>query len=448
MRREDIVNIDGFIEIFIVLVLCAVSAVSPALAQSTDQRGTVIDRIVAVVEDRAVLQSDLELEYARYLMQMQRSSLPDEEEAETKKQILDALVSELIMAIHAEKSGIEVAEGEVEQSIDNFIEENKRALGGETAFRRELEREGMTLDDLRESLRERIKARMLIERLRYREVLGNVRVTEGETRDYYKEHLAELPKRPVTVTLAHVLMIPKVSEKAREAAHEKILDVERRLKDGQDFASLAKEFSDDPSAPAGGSLGYVKLKDLNSPAFEAAARKLSVGDISPPVLTQFGYHVIKLDDVSGDEVLIRHILAKVEADEEDVERAARLAEEVRQRLVDGAGFDEMAAQYSDDPATKDKGGVVGEISLENLPEFFREIIEDVGIGEIAPVIREQKGFRIIKMLGKTPEREYTFDEAREELRRLIEQQKRQELLQKYVDELKEIYYVEVKEERG
>lgn len=441
-------KIDGFIKMFIVLVLIAVWAVSPALAQSADQRGTVVDRIVAVVEDRAVLQSDIELEYARYLMQMQRSSLPAEEEAEIKKQILDALITELIMAIHAEKSGVEVADSEVDQSIDSFIEENRRALGGEEAFQRELEREGMTLDDLRASLRERIRARLLIERLRYREFNFDVRVTESETRDYYKEHLAELPKRPVTVTLAHILMIPKASEKAREAAHEKILDVERRLKEGQDFASLAKEFSDDPSAPTGGSLGYVKLEDLNSPAFEAATRELSVGGISPPVLTQFGYHIIKLDDVSGDEVLIRHILAKIEADEKDVERAARLAEEVRQRLVDGADFGEMAAEYSDDPATKDKGGVVGEISLENLPEFFRDIIEDVAIGDIAPVIREQKGFRIIKMLGKTPEREYTFDEAREELRRLIEQQKRQELIQKYVDELKEIYYVEVKGEQG
>ncbi len=448
MRREDIVRINVFIMIFIVPVLLAGSTVSPALAQSADQRGAVIDRIVAVVEDRAVLQSDLELEYARYLMQIQRSSLPDEEAAEAKKQILDALVSELIMAIHAEKSGIEVADSEVEQNIDNFIEENKRALGGETAFRRELEREGMTLDALRASLRERIRARLLLDRLRYRELNFDVRVTESETRDYYKEHLAELPKRPVTVTLAHILMIPEASEKAREAAHEKILDVERRLRDGQDFASLAKEFSDDPSGPAGGSLGYVKLEDLNSPAFEAAARKLSVGDISPPVLTQFGYHIIKLDDVSGDEVLIRHILAKVEASEKDIERTARLAEEVRQRLVEGADFGEMAAQYSGDPATKDKGGVVGEISLENLPEFFREIIEDVGIGEIAPVIKEKKGFRIIRMLGKTPERDYTFDEAREELKRLIEQQKRQELLQKYVDELKKIYHVEVKGERG
>lgn len=428
-------------------LLSSAAASSPPPQDST-RYGEVIDRVIAVVEDRPVLQGDLETEYKRALMQMQRSSVSADEEAEMKKQILETLVAELLMTIHAEKQGIAVADNEIDEQIESVIEENKRALGGEEAFQRQLEREGMTIAQLRANFREKIKARALIERLWRREVISEVQVTEAETREYYRENLAELPLRPATVTLAHILMRPSASEKALEAPRQKIADVRRRLENGQDFAALAKEFSDDPSSSIGGSLGYVRLEDLNSPAFEEAAGALSVGEVSDTVLTKFGYHLIKLEDVRGEERLIRHILAMVEAGEDGIARAARKAEDVRRRILEGADFGEMAARYSDDQSTAESGGVVGEVALGNLPEFFRDVIVDVGIGEVAPVIKEKNAFRIVKVLGKTPERRYNFEEAREELKKLIDQQKKQERFQDYVERLKDIYYVEVKGERG
>lgn len=431
-------------------VLAGLLAVGAAAhpPQDSTQYGEVVDRVVAVVEDRAVLQSDVDGEYERALARMQRTSMSAEEEAETRKQILDALVSDLLMTVHAEKKGIVVAEDEIDEQLESVIEENKRALGGEAAFQRQLEREGMTVDQLRANFRDKIKARILIERLWRREVMLDVQVTEAETRALYREKGEELPMRPATVTLAQILMRPSASEKALEAARQKIADVQRRLADGQDFAALATEFSDDPSAATGGALGWVRLGDLNSPAFEAAAETLAVGEVSGPVLTKFGYHLIKLEDVRGEERLIRHILAMVESGEDDIERTARRAEEVRRAILEGADFGEMAARYSDDEATKDAGGVVGEIAVGNLPEFFRDIVNDVAVGEVAPVIKERKGFRIVKVLGRTPARKYTFEEAREELEKLIDQQKRQERFQGYVEELKEMYHVEVKGERG
>jgi peptidyl-prolyl cis-trans isomerase SurA len=424
--------------------MLAVFTAAAAVAQDAEQSGEVIDRVVAVVEDYAVLQSELELEYERYIAQLQQASLSPDEKAEAKKQILDGLISDLLMTIHAERLGIAVSDQEIQEQLEGVIAENTKALGGEEAFRQQLEQEGLTLDGLRKMFGEKIRTRMLVERLLRREVLGGVQVTDADIRAYYREHLAELPKRPPTVTLAQILIVPSPSDKALDAARDKIGDVERRLAAGQDFAALAKEFSDDPSAPNGGSLGYVRLEDLNSPTFEEAARSLIVGEVSTPVLTQFGYHLIKLEDVSEDRVLIRHILARVNADETDIERTARRAEEVRRQLLDGADFGETAARVSDDAATKNSGGVVGEIAVENLPEFFREVIKDVAVGDISQVVKEQKGFRIVKILGRTPQRDYTFEEAREELQRLIEQEKQQENVKEYVDELKEIYYVEVK----
>ena len=413
-------------------------------AYSSERKGEIIDRIVAVVEDRAVLRSELEIELRHYMLQENRSALTEEESREARKKILDGLVADLLMTIHAEKEGVEVGDGEVDSEVKRMIDENRRAIGGEEAFERQLETEGMTLQQLRLLYREKVKARMLIQRLMYREVMGEIQVAESEARDRYRESIDELPKRPETVNLAHIVLIPKASAGAGERALAKIREIEGKLKAGEDFPDLAMEFSEGPSAKNGGSLGYMNLGDLDNPVFEDAVRELTVGETSAPVLTEYGYHIIKLEDVDGDRVLVRHILVRVECSEDDIARTGALADSIRQELLGGADFAEMASRFSDDHGTKDRGGAVGEIPLANLPEFVRNVIGDLGEGEIAPVIKERKGFRIVKVLGRTVERTYTFEEAKGELKKYIEQEKLQEKFQEYVEGLKSIYYVDIK----
>ncbi|UCF04240.1 MAG: peptidylprolyl isomerase [bacterium] len=424
-------------------IVLLVSLAVPPLA---GQEGKVIDRVVAVVEDRAVFESELELEYKNYLMQKQRTSLPEDERKQVRRDILEGLINDLLMTVHAEKEGVDVGDSEVDEVVERRINENKSALGGEEAFRLQLEREGMTLQQLRQLYREKFRARMLIERLLYREVVVTVEVKEPEVKQYYREHVDELPKRPATVTLAHILLMPIASEPALQETRERIDEIYALVKAGGDFAEHARTYSEGPSASNGGSLGYIRLEDLNNPAFESAARNLTVGEVSEPVLTEFGWHIIKLEDVSGERVLIRHILVKVEAGDGDIAGTAELAERIRREILEGAEFGDMASRYSDDERTKDSGGEVGEIPLESLPEFFLEMLKGVEVGEISPVVRESKGFRIVKVLARNPERDYTYDEARDELRGLIEQQKKQERYKEYVDGLRDLYYVEVKED--
>jgi len=407
--------------------------------------GRLVDGVVAVVEDKPIFESDLELDVKQFLMQMQRKSVSDEEMREIRKQVLDGMISDILMSIHAEKVGIEVRDEDVDAAVERAIEDSKKSLGGEEAFKKQLELEGFTMTQLRGMYRERLRARMLIERLMYRDLVNRVEVTDREVREYYDAHLDELPKRPATVSLAQILIIPKASREAREKALERIRMVEERIRAGADFAEMAKEYSEGPSAKYGGNLGYVNLDDLNNPAFEEAVKNLKVGEVSGPVLTEFGYHLIKLEDISDGKYLIRHILIKVESSDEDRARAAELADSLRTAVINGADFAELAAKYSDDSGSRDKGGVVGEVPLENLPKDFVDMIKDVAPGEVAPVIEDKKGFRIIKVLGRNSERVYSFEESRDELRKLIKQQKLKKKYDNYIAKLKRLYHVEVKE---
>ena len=429
------------------LLLLAMTLPALSQAAAAQKGGEVVDRVIAIVEDKAVLQSELELEYRNRLMQMERTMLTDAEESELKAEIVEALVSELLMRVHAEKVGIRVPDEDVFSEVDKRIEDGKRMIGGEEAFQKQLEREGLTVQQLRELWTDKLKTRMLSERLMYAEVMKDIRVTESEVRGYYNEHLDELPRRPATVSLAQILILPSASDEITLSARTKLEDIEKLLQAGGDFAELATEHSEGPSAKYGGSLGYIDLKDLNNPEFEVAVRKLTVGEVSGPVLTEFGYHLIKLEDVSGDKVLVRHVLIKIEGAEKDWESSARMAEELREQLLAGADFAEMVALHSADHRTKDSGGFVGEVVFANLPEHFREIIADIPVGGIAPVVKEERGYRIVKILGRAEDRVYSFEEAREELKGLMENQRLQDQTDEYIEGLKAVYFVEVKKEQ-
>jgi len=418
-------------------------------ARGTEETGEkkVIDRVIAIVEDKAVLQSEFEIEYKRLLLQIgDTENITAERKREIRKEVLEGLVADLLMAVHAERIGIEVEQESIDAQVQEAIERNKREIGGEEAFKRELKKNGITVQQLRMQWREKIKSRQLIQKLMYREVMGQINIKEEELREYYRENIQGTSMRPATVKLAQILILPEPSGKSKEIALEKIREIEKRLKSGEAFSGLAEKYSEGPSAKYGGNLGFLKLDELNNPDFVEAVRKLEVGEVSPPVLTDFGYHLIKLDEIDGEEKKIRHILVKLKESTGEKEEALKKAKEIRKRILDGKDFGKLASQFSDDKKTAEKGGVIGEIPLAKLPDFFKEAIKNVKPGELAPVVKDSKGFRIIKVLGREKERPYSFKEAEDDLRNLLRQEKMQKNYIDYVDTLKSKYYVDIKED--
>ncbi len=418
-------------------------ACGPAVAGERE----LIDRVIAVVEDRAILHSEYETEYKRLMLEMGEDRNLSEKYRETlKKEVLEGLVADLLMAVHAERIGVEVEQENIDAEVEKAIARNKSALGGEEAFKEELRRNGLTEQQLVRQWREKIESRQLIEKLMYQEVMGEIEIAKAELKAFYLEKAEELPARPATAKLGQILITPEASGQSKKDALEKIRAIERKISEGADFEELAREYSEGPSAEYGGNLGTVSPADLNNEDFARAASSLDAGEVSPPVLTGFGYHLIKLEGREGEMMKLRHILVKVEEGSGELEEARRLAETLRERAREGEDFGRLAAEYSSDQKSKEMGGMVGEIPLSNLPEFFREAIKGVKPGQVAPVIKDSKGFRIIKVLERNEERPYTFKEAEEELRNILRREKLQEKYSQYVEMLKEKYYVDIKKD--
>jgi peptidyl-prolyl cis-trans isomerase SurA len=410
-------------------------------------QGKVVDRILAIVDDDAVFQSDVDQGVAQLLLQRGAAGLPAADREALEREVLDELVKNKLVLAKANRLGISVPFSDIEKAVDRAIEENKKALGGETAFARQLEAEGFTLEGLRKLYRAQIQNRMLVDKVVAREIdRSSIDVTDEELRKAYEERKSTIPERPEVVHLSTIIIGFESSENARASAVATADSLRRRIAAGEDFAVLARQHSEDPSAEAGGSLGRIKLSDLGNRAFADAAARLSVGEVSEPVLTPFGYHLIQVvsADTTTGEVELRHILIRLKAGDQDVQKIYEDAQDIHLRLVEGAPFDSMAVRYSNDPASAAAGGDLGWLRVADLPDFFRDVLREMKPGDISPVLREPSGFRIVKLLDREGARPYAFDEVKEELSGLLRQEKLEGMYDTYVEKLRDEFYVEVR----
>lgn len=218
---------------------------------------------------------------------------------------------------------------------------------------------------------------------------------------------------------------------------------------GKAFADVAKAVSDDPSGVRGGDLGTF-MRGAMVREFEDVAFNLKPMDLSQPVRSRFGWHVIQVlehleqTDSTEERVHARHILIQTRINPADEERTRKRALMVRDSLLHGADFAESAKRFSMDTATKDSGGYMGEIPVPGLPPSFQEPLAGLGVGEVSVPLKGDVGYYIFKLLGRVPEREYRFDEVKEELRRIVLDQKLRDAYDRWLDRIRKNVNIEIK----
>ncbi len=406
-----------------------------------------IDKVVAVVEDDAIFQSDIEQTLKQFLVQKGKPGFSPGERATLERQALDELVNARLVLAKARRLGIDVSFDEVEKAVDQAIDENRKTLGGDAPFQKQLDAEGLSVDDLRRLYREQLRNRMLVDRVLASEISrGSLRITDRDLLEAYKARKDELPMRPAVVHLHTVYLSLESSANAKAVAKKRIEELHRRIVAGEDFAKVAEEHSEDPSAQRGGSLGSLKLTDLSDKKFAETAGALAVGEVSPPVQTGYGFHVIQVTgaDSTTQEVSVRHILIRIKPGDDDIQTVFAKANKIHGMLVGGAAFDSTAILYSDDEATASKGGDLGWLRVQDLPEFFQDVLESMNPGDISQVLREPNGFRIVKLVEREAERPFEFAEVKDDVRKIVEQEKMATAYDTYLATLRDEFYVEIR----
>ncbi len=409
----------------------------PCLAQRT----VLVDRIVAIVNKEVITLSELTDAVGMAERELRRRGTPLPDRSVLEHQMLERLVLNKAQLQLARNSGLRIDELQLDRAVQRIAESNKMTLAD---FRGVLERDGVSFDAWREQVREQ----MLLTRLREREVDDRVQVSDTEV-DLFLEQMKNRPEA-IEYELAHILVrVPDQASPERiQAARQRADKALAEARGGADFASLAASYSDAPDALQGGALGW-RNEDRLPELFAVALAKLQPGDVSPVLRSPAGFHILKLldrrsagtDNTPVRQTRLRHILIRTNEAVSDAEARRRILQ-LRERIINGADFGEIARTNSDDTTAARGGELDWVYPGDTVPEFERAY-EELKIGEISQPVRTPFGYHLIQVLERrssavSPER------RRLQARQALRERKADEAYQEWLRQLRDSTYVELK----
>lgn len=422
-------------------------AVAPraAAAQLADRDG-LVDRVVAIVGDSAVLLSQV-LQQERQLradgLQVPLPGTPELEDF--RAELLGTLVNNMLLLQAAlQDTLLQVNDAQIEEALQAQMASIESRYVNRSAMEQALQAEGLTVQNFRELLRTQIAQGQLVD-LYVRSRIGDdaVQVTEDEIRAAFEARRATLEPRPATVVFMQIVLAVEPSDSARVQARVLLEDLRERARGGEDFAELARTYSQDPSAQNGGDLGWFRRGTM-VPEFEEAAFSLLEGEISDVVETDFGYHLILVELVRFSERRARQILIRPQGGQAERIRTRTAAEELAQR----AKTEDFSALIDEhhDPILPDSGEIVRRQIATRLPGAYLAPLTAGAVGEILGPIQfttelGQEAFAIIRVLERKAEGEYTFEEFEPQLRETLARQKR---IEAHIERLRSRTYIDIK----
>lgn len=412
------------------------------------QAPILVDRIVAVVGTQPILASQLDEEIASAQAQGQQLPTDSAGRAAMRRRILNNLVETELLVQQAERdTSVKVTEQEVQEAVEQTVRNVRNRFASEHEFQSQLKLAAFGgIEEWRrwltEQQRRQILQQRLIESLRQKGKIKPIPPSDTQMRAYWEENRTADQRRPSTVSFRQIIILPQPDSGARAQALHKADSLLQVLRGGADFADLARRFSDDSvSRDSGGSLGWFRRGTMVK-AFEAAAFRLRPGDLSFPVETVFGFHIIQVQRVQPAEVLARHILIIPKISAAQIAAARARADTVRNALARHLSFDSLAQRYGDENAQK----LAEAVDITKIaPEYQQMLAKDSGVG-IKPVVElgaatARPQFAVIELTARQAEGPLTYEDVRERIRSDLSQQLG---VEHYLDQLRRITYIDLR----
>lgn len=400
------------------------------------------DKIIAIVGNDVVLQSDLNFQLYTYMQQNNIQEISND----MVQQVFQNLVSEKLMLAKAEQDSIFVSSDEVNKQVEGRIKDMISQFGSEKNVE---EAYGLTIPKIRNLLKDQTERNIKLNRVKQAKFGYGINVTKTEVAKFYNDYKDSLPMVPETYDLSQIIRIPKITEDAKFMAREKAEKILDSLKAGGNFDELAKRNSDDSlSAIQGGALGKSK-KGSFVKEFEDAAFLLKPGEISGIVESEFGYHIIKLNDKTGDFITCQHILVKFPRLEAADFTEINFLKDLKDKINSGQiTFKKAAVEYSQDPKSAADSGHIGKLSVTNLDPLEIAALTPLAIGEISDPVKvgdeRYYGYYMYRVNDKFPEHKATLESDYVLIEQYAQKFKEQKLLGEWLEELKKTIYLEIK----
>ncbi len=395
--------------------------------------GQILDRIVAVVDNEIILESELNAQVQFYIF----NNKVDPKTAGLKNQVLQSMVNEKLILAKAIEDSVTVTDEEVQQQLDMVVQQRIQQFGSEAKLE---EVYGMPISRIKREFRDEMRKNLLTQKLQQQR-FGTTSIGRREVEEFFQTYKDSLGKVPEEVELAHIYIKPGFDKAAHAAARSKAQAILDSVKAGADFADMAKRYSEDPgSASQGGDLGFVRRGQFVK-EFETAVFSLSEGQISGLVESEFGIHIIQLLERRGDAVHARHILIRVPRTESSDSTTIALLDSLRGAVLPGASFAELARKYSEDKDTAPLGGDLGTAELDGIPDkTIAETVQSMKEGEISKPVKlvsgNNYGYHIIWLKKRTPAHDLTLDGDYQRIESIALNYKRTKDYQAWLEELR------------
>lgn len=383
-----------------ILLLMGFLSFTRVEAQENGQNeGFVADEIIAKVDNHIVLKSELDRMYQDYLTNGNSPS------RQARCEMLSLITRNKLMLAKAEIDSVMVLDAEVDANtqrrMDVILSQSGRTPDELEAIY------GKPLEQIRAELRDQIREQMIVQKMED-EITADLAVTPAEVKRFFNRISKDsLPYFSASVEVAQIVKEAKTSDEQKAITRNQLLDIRSRILAGEDFATLAKKYSNDPSVLSNnGEMGWVGRGRL-VPEYEAVAFRLKPEEISMPFESPFGMHIVQLNGRRGNEYNSRHILISPKPSEEDLKKASDFLDSLRNLIVkDSLGFEKAAKEYSDDVATKGNGGFFSDpdgglrLTVDELDPvvFFR--IDSMKVGNVSsPIVyRTDDGKDAVRIL--------------------------------------------------
>jgi peptidyl-prolyl cis-trans isomerase SurA len=361
--------------------------------------GELLDRVAAVVNDGIVLQSELDEQVTMIAERLRSQKLELPPQNVLRQQVLERLVLQEIQMQRANKAGLKVPDEALNSAMQDVAQRNNIPL---SQLPEALQAQGIDYASYRDAMRKELTLTLL----RQRDVLQRISVTPREV-DQYLEKQKNAPEKSGEYNVSHILIaVPQAATPEQlDAADKRAAEVYSRAKGGEDFAKLAVAYSNSQTALEGGALGWRKGSELPTFLTDVIAH-LKGGEVSKPLRTPTGYHIIKLNETRGaneqvivEQVHARHILMKPNELQDDATVRQKLSQ-IGDRIEKGEDFAGLAKTTSEDPGSAAEGGDLGWTNPGTFVPEFEQVLSELKENEISQAFKSQFGWHLVQVLGR------------------------------------------------
>jgi len=452
MKLKEIKNSRFTIDIHVkkllsILFLIAAFGTFTASAQEVQPTGFVVDEIIAKVDNYIVLKSELERAYQDYVTNGGNPS------PQVRCQYLALLLRNKLMMAKAEIDSVLILDIEVDNNTQNRMD---MILAQSGVSPDELEqRYGKTLEQIRAELREQIREQMTVNKME-ETMTDGITVTPAEVRRFFNQIPKDsLPYFSASVEVAQIVKVAQVSDAQENVTKGELIALRNRILSGENWATIAKQYSTDPSVLTnGGEMGWSGRGRM-VPEYEAMAFKLKTNEISMPFKSPFGYHIMQLIDRRGNEYNSRHILISPKPSEADIEKASNYLDSIRALIVsDSISFEKAAKEFSDDVGTKGNGGFFSDqnsntrLMVDELDPIVFFKIDTMKIGKISEPVayRTDDGkdaVRILYYKSRIAPHQASLEEDWSRIQAATLNEKKDKILQKWFQKARKDVFISI-----